>query len=177
MRGAPAPQSTYLPVRDDLRLDHPEARLAEIGGGGLFAYPAQSNFSGVQHPLSLVRTAQSLGYHVLLDAAAYLSAYPLSLRACPADFVVLSFYKLFGYPTGLGALVARKDALAALSRPWFSGGTVEYASVSLDRHRLRAMHAAFEDGTPDFLAIAAIEPGCACVTPSAPDRSRATSTA
>ena len=115
----------------------------------------------MQHPLSLVRTAQSLGYHVLLDAAAYLSAYPLSLRTCPADFVVLSFYKLFGYPTGLGALVARKDALAALVRPWFSGGTVEYASVSLDRHRLRAMHEAFEDGTPDYLAIAAIAPGFA----------------
>jgi selenocysteine lyase/cysteine desulfurase len=151
----------YLPLRADLRLDHPEARLDAIGGGGLFAYPAQSNFSGVQHPLSLVRTAQSLGYHVLLDAAAYLPASPFSLRACPADFVVLSFYKLFGYPTGLGALVARRDALAALARPWFSGGTVDYASVSLDRHRLQAAHAAFEDGTPDFLAIAAIEPGFA----------------
>ena len=59
-RGAPI---EYLPLRDDLRLAHPEARLAQAGGGGLFAFPAQSNFSGVQHPLSLVRMAQSLGYH------------------------------------------------------------------------------------------------------------------
>jgi selenocysteine lyase/cysteine desulfurase len=152
-------QVSYLPLRTDLRLDHPEARLADIGGGGLFAYPAQSNFSGVHHPLSLVRTAQSLGYHVLLDAAAFLPTYPLSLRACPADFVVLSFYKMFGYPTGVGALVARRDALTALSRPWFSGGTVHYASVAVDRSRLRPGHEGFEDGTPNFLDIAALGSG------------------
>ena len=88
-----------------------------------------------------------------------MQSYPLSLRACPADFVVLSFYKVFGYPTGVGALVARKDALAGLSRPWFSGGTVEYVSVALDRRRLRPLHEGFEDGTPNFLGIAALESG------------------
>jgi selenocysteine lyase/cysteine desulfurase len=158
-RRAGAPVS-YLPLRADLRLDHPEARLADLAGG-LFAYPAQSNFSGVQHPLSLVRTAQSLGYRVLLDAAGLVPSYPLSLRACPADFVVLSFYKMFGYPTGVGALVARADALAELSRPWFSGGTIEYASVALDRSRLRPRHEGFEDGTPNFLGIVALESGFA----------------
>jgi selenocysteine lyase/cysteine desulfurase len=151
----------YLPLREDLRLDHPEARLADTGGSGLFAYPAQSNFSGVHHPLSLVRTAQSLGHRVLLDAAAYLPAHGLSLRSCPADFVVLSFYKMFGYPTGVGALVARRDALASLRRPWFAGGTVDYASVQLSRHQLRPDHGAFEDGTPDFLQIAALDAGFA----------------
>jgi selenocysteine lyase/cysteine desulfurase len=157
-RRAGAPVS-YLPLGDDLRLDRPEARLGELDRGGLFAFPAQSNFSGVHHPLSLVRSAQSRGYHVLLDAAAYLPSYPLSLRTCPADFVVLSFYKLFGYPTGVGALVARKDAVAALSRPWFSGGTVEYVSVALDRSQLRPLHEGFEDGTPNFLGIAALDQG------------------
>ena len=157
-RRAGAPVS-YLPLRDDLRLDHPEARLSGLGRGGLFAFPAQSNFSGVHHPLSLVRSAQSLGCHVLLDAAAYLPSYPLSLRACPADFVVLSFYKLFGYPTGIGALVVRKDAWATLARPWFAGGTVDYVSVALDRRQRRPGHEGFEDGTPDFLGIAALDFG------------------
>jgi selenocysteine lyase/cysteine desulfurase len=151
----------YLPLRHDLQLHHPEARLAQIGGGGLFAFPAQSNFSGVHHPLSLVTTAQSLGYDVLLDAAAFVPAHPLSLRACPADFVVLSFYKVFGYPTGVGALVARRDTLERLARPWFSGGTVDYASVQTRRHQLRALPDAFEDGTVNFLDIAALEPGFA----------------
>jgi selenocysteine lyase/cysteine desulfurase len=149
----------YLPLREDLRLDHPEARLDAVGGAGLFAFPAQSNFSGVHHPLSLVRYAQALGHHVLLDAAAFVPASPLSLRMCPADFVVLSFYKIFGYPTGVGALVARREALAALDRPWFAGGTVQYASVQIDRHRLRDRHERFEDGTPSFLGIAALDAG------------------
>jgi len=150
---------TYLPLRDDLRLHHPEARLTSAGAPGLFAFPAQSNFSGAQHPQSLVRYAQDLGWHVLLDAAAYVPSHALSLRACPADFVAVSFYKMFGYPTGVGALIARREALAALRRPWFAGGTVEYASVQLGRHRLRADHEAFEDGTANFLDIAALEAG------------------
>src|SRR5205807_3072455 len=86
-------------------------------------------------------------------------SHALSLRRCPADFAALSFYKLFGYPTGLGALVARRDALSRLRRPWFAGGTVMYASVAADAHLLRARHEGFEDGTPDFLAIAALDAG------------------
>jgi selenocysteine lyase/cysteine desulfurase len=152
----------YLPLRDDLRLDHPEARLsAAVGDGGLFAFPAQSNFSGVHHPLSLIRSAQSLGYHVLLDAAAYVPAHHFSLRAHPADFVAVSFYKMFGYPTGVGALVARRDALESLRRPWFAGGTIDYVSVQLPRHQLRPLQDGFEDGTANFLDIAALEQGFA----------------
>jgi selenocysteine lyase/cysteine desulfurase len=126
---------------------------------GLFAFPAQSNFSGVKHPLSLVRTAQSLGFRVLLDAAALLPMTRLSLRDVPADFVALSFYKMFGYPTGVGALVARRDALAELQRPWFSGGTVEFVSVQNMMHALRSGEEGFEDGTANFLGISAIPAG------------------
>ena len=144
--GSSAPSCTW-PAR------HPRER-------GLFAFPAQSNFSGVKHPLSLVRRARTLGYRVLLDAAAYVPTSPLSLGAVPADFVALSFYKVFGYPTGVGALVARRDALAKLKRPWFAGGTLEYASVQNDRHLLRpAADGAFEDGTPSFISIAALDEG------------------
>jgi selenocysteine lyase/cysteine desulfurase len=153
----------YLPITSALRLDNPERRLSIAGTNGLFAFPAQSNFSGVRHPLSLVRTARSLGYRVLLDAAAYVPSHALSLRECPADFVAISFYKMFGYPTGVGALLARRDALDALVRPWFSGGTVDYVSVQLDRHQLRPLHVAFEDGTPNFLDLAAIEDGLAFI--------------
>jgi selenocysteine lyase/cysteine desulfurase len=153
-------QVHYLPLGDDFRLDRPEARLASIGGS-LFAFPAQSNFSGVHHPLSLVRAAQSLGYRVLLDAAAFVPSHRLSLRECPADFVAISFYKMFGYPTGVGALVARRDALESLSRPWFAGGTIDYVSVQLQRHQLRPLPDRFEDGTANFLDIAALAAGFA----------------
>ena len=148
-----------LPLDGELRLREPETILEE--GGGLLAFPAQSNFSGVQHPLGLVAKARALGMDVLLDIAAYVPSNAFSLQRCPADFVVLSFYKLFGYPTGVGALVARRDALQRLRRPWFSGGTVLWASTALGTHRLRATEEAFEDGTPDFLGLAALAPGFA----------------
>jgi selenocysteine lyase/cysteine desulfurase len=152
----------YVPLDADLRLRDVEDLLARNAAGigpRLFAFPAQSNFSGVVHPLALVGAARAQGYDVLLDAAAFLPTHALSLREQRPDFVVLSFYKLFGYPTGLGALVARRDALARLVRPWFAGGTVEYVSVQNDMHSLIAGANGFEDGTPDFLGIAALAAG------------------
>jgi len=158
--GAPV---RYLALDGELRLRDADAVLAEEAcrGRGLLAFPAQSNFSGVRHPLALVSRAKALGFDVLLDAAAYIPSHALSLRDCAADFVALSFYKLFGYPTGLGALVARREALDRLRRPWFAGGTVTYASVHADTHRLRPGHEAFEDGTQNFLGIAALDAGFA----------------
>jgi selenocysteine lyase/cysteine desulfurase len=153
----------YLPLDAELRLDAPESRLRALAAthdtGALLAVPAQSNFSGVRHPLALVRLARSLGYTVLLDAAAFAPTSALSLRAVPADFVALSFYKMFGYPTGVGALVARRDALRRLTRPSFSGGTVDYVSVRLGTHLLREGAEGFEDGTVNFLAIGAVTAG------------------
>jgi selenocysteine lyase/cysteine desulfurase len=152
----------YLPLDDELMLDDPLPRLESLCGelGGLFGYPAQSNFSGVKHSLDLVEDAQAIGYDVILDAAAYMPTNKLSLAKCPADFVAFSGYKILGYPTGVGALVARKEKLAVLTRPWFAGGTVEYASVQHGTHMLRgAADGAFEDGTPAFLSIAALGDG------------------
>jgi selenocysteine lyase/cysteine desulfurase len=149
-------RTRVLPLDDELRLRDPLAILNEHRGG-LLAFPAQSNFSGVRHPLALVDEAHKRGFDVLVDTAAYAP----SLRECPADFAVLSFYKLFGYPTGVGALIARREALARLHRTWFAGGTVLYASVAADRHRLRPRHEGFEDGTPNFLGLAALDAGFA----------------
>ena len=84
----------------------------------------------------LVDKARSRGWHVLLDAAAFVPTNRLDLRTLAPDFVVLSFYKMFGYPTGVGCLLARHDALKALRRPWFGGGTVDFATVQGRRHVL-----------------------------------------
>ncbi|HSK08904.1 MAG TPA: aminotransferase class V-fold PLP-dependent enzyme [Vicinamibacterales bacterium] len=125
----------------------------------LFAFPAQSNFSGVQHPLEWVTQAQERGWTVLLDAAAFVPTNRLDLGVVHPDFVALSFYKMFGYPTGVGALIARHRALAMLRRPWFAGGTITVASVQADRHYLAPGAAAFEEGSPSYLAIPAVDLG------------------
>lgn len=149
-----------VPLDDELRLVAPVDALREHAReAGLYAFPAQSNFSGVRHPLALVAEARAHGWRVLLDAASYVPTQPLNLGECEADFVPVSFYKMFGYPTGIGALVVRRDALEELQRPWFSGGTVDYVSVQHRRHQLRQGHEGFEDGTANFLSALALPAG------------------
>ncbi len=133
--------------------------LARTGENNLFAFPAQSNFSGVQHPLHWIPKAQDRGWDVLLDAAAFTPTNRLDLGRWRPDFVDLSFYKMFGYPTGVGCLLARRDALAKLRRPWFSGGTITVASVQGDRYYLAEGSEAFEDGTLNYLNLPGVEIG------------------
>lgn len=155
---------TYVPLcLPDLRVDENQLTeslsLAKKDKNNLFAFPAQSNFSSVKHPLSWIEKAHAAGWDVLLDAAAFAPTNKLDLSIYKPDFVPLSFYKIFGYPTGLGALIARKDKLHKLHRPWFAGGTITVASVQGDKHYLADGHTAFEDGTVDYLNIPAIEIG------------------
>jgi selenocysteine lyase/cysteine desulfurase len=132
---------------------------AAPGRPNLFAYPAQSNFSGVQHPLEWIPLAREKGWDVLLDAAAFVPTNRLDLSRWKPDFVPMSFYKMFGYPTGVGALLARREALLKLRRPWFAGGTITVASVQGDRYYLAEGAEAFEDGTLNYLALPAVEIG------------------
>ncbi len=151
----------YIPVfPPEMRIN--EKKLEEylpLSGersNNLFAYPAQSNFSSVQHPLEWIEKAHASGWDVLLDAAAFAPTNHLDLALWKPDFIPISFYKMFGYPTGVGALIARRDSLAKLRRPWFAGGTITVASVQGKRHYLADAPAAFEDGTLNYLNIPAV---------------------
>jgi len=154
----------YAPLAaPSLRLD--QACLVDLldqadpASENLFAYPAQSNFSGVKHPLDLVAKAQGKGWRVLLDAAAYVPTNRLDLATVHPDFVTVSFYKMFGYPTGVGGLLIRRSTFARLRRPWFAGGTVNFASVQGQAHVLAPSEAAFEDGTLNYLSVPAVAIG------------------
>ena len=155
---------TYVPViLPDMRVDT-DALLEELerpnpNGNNLFAFPAQSNFSGVQHPLEFIKNAHARGWDVLLDAAAFTPTNRLDLSKHKPEFVSQSFYKIFGYPTGVGALIAKRDVLKKLHRPWFAGGTITVASVQGDKFYMSEGEAAFEDGTLNYLTIPAVEIG------------------
>jgi selenocysteine lyase/cysteine desulfurase len=155
---------TYVPViLPDMRVDA-DALLEELerphpNASNLFAFPAQSNFSGVQHPLEFIEMAHARGWDVLLDAAAFTPTNALDLSVHKPDFCTQSFYKIFGYPTGVGALIAKREALRKLRRPWFAGGTITVASVQGDRYYMSEGEAAFEDGTLNYLSIPAVEIG------------------
>lgn len=153
--------ATYVPLDSELRASHVDSYLKRHAkrAPNLFAFPAQSNFSGIKHDFSYVRTAQHHGWYVLLDAAAFVPTSRLDLSTVRPDFVAVSFYKMFGLPTGVGALIAKRKSLAALKRPSFAGGTVKFASVQNQTYALADNEAAFEDGTVNFLAIPAVSYG------------------
>ncbi|XP_075093077.1 molybdenum cofactor sulfurase isoform X2 [Nicotiana tabacum] len=139
----------------------------------LFAFPSECNFSGRKFYPYLVKVIKEeseriLGssqygrgcWLVLIDAAKGCATDPADLSKFKADFVVFSFYKLFGYPTGLGALIVRNDAAKLMKKTYFSGGTVAAAIADIDFFKRReGVEEFFEDGTISFLSIAAIQHG------------------
>ena len=154
----------YVPLTvPDLRIDGGRASAAlaaaDRGTDNLFAFPAQSNFSGVQHPLELVDQAHASGWDVLLDAAAFVPTNRLDLSKIRPEFVTISFYKVFGYPTGVGCLLIKTDTIRKMRRPWFAGGTVNFATVQGRQHVLAPREAGFEDGTCNYLSIPAVAIG------------------
>lgn len=139
----------------------------------LLAFPSECNFSGMRFNLNLIRAVKDQSedtfedtiltkgcWLVLIDAAKGCATEPPDLSKYPADFVVLSFYKIFGYPTGLGALIVRNEAAKLLKKTYFSGGTVAASIADLDfvKHR-DGIEESFEDGTASFLSIASIRHG------------------
>ncbi|XP_019341286.1 molybdenum cofactor sulfurase isoform X2 [Alligator mississippiensis] len=135
----------------------------------LFCYPAQSNFSGTKYPLSWIRKIKSRElcpgripgkWFVLLDAAAFVSTSPLDLTVHTADFVAISFYKIFGFPTGLGALLVNNEIAPFLRKIYFGGGTAAAYLAGEDFYSPRQSVAErFEDGTVSFLDIIALKHG------------------
>jgi selenocysteine lyase/cysteine desulfurase len=154
----------YVPLmQSDLRIDRDaltrELAAAPSASHKLFGFPAQSNFSGVQHPLGWISDAQAQGWQVLVDAASFVPSNRLDLSRVHPDFVALSFYKMFGYPTGVGCLIARKAAAATLVRPWYAGGTITFSTVASLDHYLTPGPAGFEDGTLNYLSLPAVSIG------------------
>ena len=155
---------SYFPINfNDLRINENELNKVlqskKSYTDKLFAFPAQYNVSGVKHDLKWIHAAQQNGWDVLLDAAAFVPTNILDLKLYQPDFVSVSFYKMFGFPTGIGCLLVRKDKFEKLKKPWFAGGTVKMVSVKEPKFFLANNHERFEDGTLDYLNIPAVKLG------------------
>ncbi|XP_006835200.1 PREDICTED: molybdenum cofactor sulfurase [Chrysochloris asiatica] len=164
---------TSIPVRpEDLQLVETRGAAAHGSDGQalhLFCYPAQSNFSGTRYPLCWIEGIKSGRmcpvdapgkWFVLLDAASYVSTSPLDLSVHQADFVSVSFYKIFGFPTGLGALLVNNHVAPLLRKSYFGGGTAAGYLAGEDFYVPRQSVAErFEDGTISFLDVIALKHG------------------
>jgi molybdenum cofactor sulfurtransferase len=132
----------------------------------LFAYPAQSNMNGRRLPLSYISSlrssSRSQNTYTLLDVAALVSTSPLDLsdQNSAPDFLVLSFYKMFGFPD-LGALIVRKAAAHVFDkRKYFGGGTTEMVNCTGEpwvERKTASLHETLEDGTGAVHSILALQ--------------------
>ncbi|XP_064078454.1 molybdenum cofactor sulfurase-like [Macrobrachium nipponense] len=155
----------------------------------LFAYSPQCNFSGAKTPLNWIekvhngllneilkedpinripgwrksRSDQGIGdpeWFVLLDAAGLVATCPLDLSRWKPDFVNLSFYKIMGYPTGLGCLLVSSRCWDLLRKTYYGGGTVQMVdSRKMTLVPRPVLHDRFEDGTLPYLSIIAVRHG------------------
>ncbi|KAI5923288.1 PLP-dependent transferase [Camillea tinctor] len=166
-------------ARNSLCVDHdavnnwldgrtPTANVEHRAQSTLFAYPAQSNMDGQRLPLDWsekIRRAE-LGLDcqifTLLDAAAFAATSPLDLSNSEVapDFIVLSFYKIFGFPD-LGGLIVRRQAAPVFQhRRYFGGGTVDMVVCTKEQWhapKSQSLHESLEDGTLPFHNIIALD--------------------
>lgn len=167
-RGKGASYSYVAMNYEHLSINEPELSKHLCAHGDkknkLFAFPAQSNSSGVQHSLEWIQKAQEQHWDVLLDAAAFVPASKLDLSVVSPDFVSISFYKMFGYPTGTGCLLVKKSGFNKLKKPWFAGGTISLSAITYKSYFLKKDHEKFENGTVNYLSIPAITNGLNFIT-------------
>ncbi len=139
---------TQLFTQDILNRNRAQTQENRKAAPCLFALTGQSNVTNSKSPLSLLFYASSLGYYTLLDAAALAPTSVVNLTETPVDAMAISFYKMFGFPTGVGALVVKKSFLKQLKRPWFAGGTVDVVQVpGTVVTRSSELHEQFEVGS------------------------------
>ncbi|KAK9165310.1 hypothetical protein Scep_000501 [Stephania cephalantha] len=84
---------------------------------GLFAFPVQSRVSGAKYSYQWMALAQQNNWHVLLDAGSLgpKDMDSLGLSLFRPDFIITSFYRVFGFdPTGFGCLLIKKSVMASL---------------------------------------------------------------
>lgn len=141
-----------------LDLDAWQARLARRDVA-LVAAVHVSNLDGYEAPArELVALAHDHGARVLLDGAQAAGHAPVDLARLGADFYAVSVHKMLG-PTGVGALLARPDALALLS-PFLTGGDT-VARTTYESAELLEGPERFEAGLQNYAGLVAVEPAIA----------------
>lgn len=121
-----------------------------------------SNLDGYVAPArDLVDVAHANGAQVLLDGAQAAPHVPVDLARIGADHYAISLHKMLA-PTGVGALISKGEALAALS-PFIVGGDTVARTTYAGAEFLEAP-AKFEAGLQNYAGIAGVEPALALLS-------------
>jgi molybdenum cofactor sulfurtransferase len=140
-----------------------------IASRHLLVFPSECNFGGDRPDAkSIIEVARASGWYTMLDIAKHASTDNISLKLLNPDFAALSFYKLFGEPTGVGALLVRRSAISVLfeavdsRRQYQGGGSVDIMLPNRDYTVPKGRSiglASFRNGTSHFRGIANLNHG------------------
>ncbi|KAJ0431184.1 putative molybdenum cofactor sulfurtransferase [Helianthus annuus] len=100
---------------------------------GLFVFPLQSKVTGSRYSYLWMGLAQENGWHVCLDANALgaKDMETLGLSLFQPDFLICSFYKVFGEnPSGFGCLFIKKSTSLVLKNCNTNAGVVNIVEAS-----------------------------------------------
>mmetsp|Transcript_11847 Transcript_11847/g.25654 ORF Transcript_11847/g.25654 Transcript_11847/m.25654 type:complete len:1072 (-) Transcript_11847:84-3299(-) len=181
--------SVMLHEDDDLSCTCCQLSSCEVNQNGdpnhLLVLPAECNFGGdcpkdITKIIKKARASQKSQWYVMLDLAKAASTGPVDLRKLDPDFACLSFYKMFGEPTGLGVLFVKRSSMHVLedratSQPkesgvpisrnrsrYFGGGSVDAVLSGRDFVHPRSEPSSlssFVHGTVHFRGIASLSHG------------------
>ncbi len=146
------------PLTDDGRVDLDAAERMLTREHRLVALAHVSNVLGsVLDARRAADLAHSVGALLLLDGCQAVPRLPVDVATLDCDFYAFSGHKIYG-PTGIGALWARADLLAAMP-PWQGGGSM------IDRVTFAATTYApapqrFEAGTPAIVEAIGLAVAC-----------------
>ncbi|MFN0283822.1 MAG: SufS family cysteine desulfurase [Kineosporiaceae bacterium] len=136
----------WLGLTDDGRLDLDDLDTVVTERTRVLAFAHASNVLGTVTPVArLVERAKAVGALTVLDACQSVPHLAVDLHALGVDVAVFSAHKMLG-PTGIGALVGRRDVLAALP-PVITGGSM-VERVTMEATTFRDPPQRFEAGTP-----------------------------
>jgi cysteine desulfurase/selenocysteine lyase len=151
-------QIAVCPLTTDGRIDLDAAEAMLDDSFDMVAFAHVSNVLGsVLDAKRAAALAHKVGAKLLLDGCQAVPRLPVDVAALGCDFYAFSGHKLYG-PTGIGALWARPEILAAM--PPYQGGGSMIDKVTFEATTYAPAPQRFEAGTP---AIAeAIALGAAC---------------
>jgi cysteine desulfurase / selenocysteine lyase len=137
-----------VPIDDDGTLDL-SAYFEMLGPRTKFVSVNHvSNSLGTINPVQeMVAAAHALGVRVMLDGAQATPHGRVDVQALDCDFYAFSAHKVYG-PTGMGALVAKLDALEEME-PYQSGGDM-IKRVTFEETTFNDLPYKFEAGTPNI---------------------------
>ncbi|PWZ00120.1 PLP-dependent transferase [Testicularia cyperi] len=152
-----------IELLDQGAADQSESLSSALSSPGMVFFTGQSNITGQKLDYSLIHHAASKGWDIGLDAAALAPTTRISLSrglADKVDYMVVSLYKIMGWPTGVGALILKKSLYPSLSgKHTFFGGNI--VGITMDTFDFTLVNGPerFEDGTINYAALKAVSLG------------------